>query len=191
MNAKPAAWTDEIYGVVFTNQGVGIFPSNTSSGVMFDASASSYFKNSANTVIWSNSICSTWIAFFYTNATAYTTLLGNESSGGHGYYTYNGTKGPGLLGLGDVYQEFCASAPSLNTPINLCVLLNGTSWTNGVQANNYTAHDSATDGHLWGIGKDNGGDPSFNGKIKFVLICTNYQFSAQDIANLNCYATYH
>jgi hypothetical protein len=44
---------------------------------------------------------------------------------------------------------------------------------------------------VWGIGTDADGDSQFNGYIKFILVCSNYSFSATDIANLHNYAISH
>ena len=189
--ARPWGWTNEIApNQIFTNQGSAM-PTNSGLGLYFPGAASNCLVNAASGVSLSNSAASIWICFsITTNARSYDCLLGAANTGGYGLYLNHFLTNPASLIDGS--SAVVANNLSAGAQYDVCVARGSPAavYVNGASTGNY-AGAAPSQYTLWGIGQDADSDQWFNGCLKFVLICSNYTFTATDIANLHTYAAAH
>jgi hypothetical protein len=197
-NSSQLNWTDQVSSIVFTNVGNTI--TNSASGVYFPGTVGQYFVNQRSGIVLSNTVNAIWACFSVASVhAAWNAILGTTNNNPSGWYAYNdyylcsqsssviiGGNGPWVL-FGPQY-ELC------NQHTGVPGSGSTTFYTNGVAAGTFSdALLAPTAGVplLGAIGQDFNSNQNLNMYLKFVAICTNYQFTAADIANLHAYALSH
>jgi hypothetical protein len=196
-SGKPFGWTNELnVAQVYTNKG-STFPTNSANGVYFNGVAGDYFYQNASPYIrWSNTVDSTWITLEYSAAslTPYVSLFGGRddlASDGSGFYLSDASL-PKFFYFDDATfgAQSLWTGPSTRTLIDIAILPNGKTYTNGVEATGFTPRDRASQ-RLAYIGGDVYGSPTLtNAYVKYIGIFTNYTLSSTDISNLHAYVSF-
>lgn len=196
LSGKPNYWTSELYSVVFTNQGAGLYPSNSNSGMYFSGTTGDFFKNSNSGIRMSNSTDSVWICFTENSGFTgtYDCILGTANVSGYGimFWTAEGS------------LTLIPNSPSTSlnvTPVGIqwdvgwspkvagSSLIN--TWTNGILTTVTNTWINSANSFLWGVGQDANSDNNARMYLKFALICTNYIFTSSDLGKLHAYAITH
>ena len=189
-NAFPAGWTNELGSQVFTNKGT-TYPTNSSLGVYFDGSSGNYMLNGNSGIRWSNVVDSVWVCITMRSFNhVFDVILGRADGAGTGLA---GSSTYTCLVL-DSRSSQCTGTIALNNQYDVAIQSGATStiYTNGIlSVTNFGTSNGGTPNTVWGIGRDNNSDNNANCYIKFILVCSNYVFTATDITNLHNYAISH
>jgi len=182
-------WTNKISSsIVFTNRSSTVL-TNTASGIYFPGTAGNYFQMTNSGIPTTNTLHSIWICMkpIAANHTE-DCVLGYTATSGRGIYLRSGY----YWLMGGDYTTFTTAFSPLTSQYDVAIAAGSPAnvSTNGVFCQ--TSSQLITAGFtLWGIGQDADTDNNYNGYIKFILVCTNYTFTTNDIANLHTYAAGH